>query len=248
MQYRVSFLLSSLGQFLVTGAEVLGVWALLERFGSVRGWTLPQVAFLYGLVNASFAVADALSTGFDRMGVLLKSGEFDRVLLRPRSTVLLLAGHEFAIRRVGRFLQGAIVLVWACAAAGIPWTIGRVALTAAAFLGAMCLFAGIAIVQATIAFWTVESLEVMNTLSYGGVETAQYPLPVYAAWFRRFFTYVVPLGCVVYFPSVAILGLDDALGTSRAFQCAAPLAGPLFLALSLQFWRLGVRRYTSTGS
>jgi len=248
MQYRVSFLLAAFGQFLVTGVEVLGVWALLDRFGSLRGWTLPQVALLYGVVNTGFAMAEALTIDFERMGTLVTSGAFDRVLLRPRSTVLQLAGQEVQLRRVGRLVQGALVLAWACTAVDGPWTAGRTALVAAAIAGAACLFGGIVVVQATISFWTIESLEVMNTLTYGGVETAQYPLPIYSGWLRRFFTYVVPLGCVVYFPVVAVLGVDDPLGTSRAFQYAAPLAGPLFLALALQFWRLGVRRYASTGS
>jgi ABC-2 type transport system permease protein len=88
----------------------------------------------------------------------------------------------------------------------------------------------------------------MNTLTYGGTETAQYPLAIYRPWFRRFFTYVVPLGCISYFPAVAIFGIEDPLGSSRAFQIAAPLAGFLFLALALGFWRFGIRRYTSTGS
>ena len=36
--------------------------------------------------------------------------------------------------------------------------------------------------QATLAFWTVDSLEVAKTLTYGGVEAGQYPLDIYARW------------------------------------------------------------------
>ena len=41
-------------------------------------------------------------------------------------------------------------------------------------------------------FWTTESLELMNILTYGGVETASYPLPIYHRVFRRFFTAQAP--------------------------------------------------------
>ena len=88
----------------------------------------------------------------------------------------------------------------------------------------------------------------MNTMTYGGVETAQYPLSIYRAWFRRFFTYVVPLACISYYPSLAILGRADALGSSFLFQWTAPLVGIGFLMISLQFWKFGVRHYRSTGS
>ena len=33
MQYRASFVMLAVGHFLVTGSEVLGVWALFSRFG-----------------------------------------------------------------------------------------------------------------------------------------------------------------------------------------------------------------------
>ena len=58
----------------------------------------------------------------------------------------------------------------------------------------------------------------MNVLTYGGVETAQYPLSIYDVAFRRLFTFVIPLGCIGYFPIVAVLGVDDPLGTGRVFK------------------------------
>ena len=68
-------------------------------------------------------------------------------------------------------------------------------------------------------------------------------------WFQRFFTFLVPLACVTYFPALAVLGRDDALLSSPAwFHWTAPLAGFAFLVLALQVWKIGVRHYCSTGS
>ena len=249
LQYRTSFLLSSIGQFVTTGVEAVGVWALFERFGQLGDWTLAQVAVFYGVVNIAFALADAIARGFDLFGSLyVKTGMFDRLLLRPRSTEVQLFGHEFTLHRVGRLAQGALMLVLATGLAAEPFGLLQWLLLLWAVIGSVCLFVGLVILGATLCFWTVETLEIMNTLTYGGAETAQYPLSIYHPDFRRFFTYVVPLGCVAYFPVVAALGVDDPLGTSRSFQVLAPLAGPLFLCLSIGVWRLGVRRYTSTGS
>jgi viologen exporter family transport system permease protein len=44
MEYRASFLMQTAGQFLVTGIEFLGIWALFSRFGQIGGWTLGEVA------------------------------------------------------------------------------------------------------------------------------------------------------------------------------------------------------------
>jgi ABC-2 type transport system permease protein len=77
---------------------------------------------------------------------------------------------------------------------------------------------------------------------------SQYPIAIYRPWFRRVFTYVIPLACINYFPVVAVLGRPDPLGTPWIVHWLAPLAGVVFLGVSLQFWTIGVRHYRSTGS
>ena len=249
LQYRLSFVLTAVGGFITTGVEALGVWALFDRFGMLGTWHLAHVAFLYGMVNCAFAFSEALARGFDIFGKdFVKTGNFDRVLLRPRSTVLQLAGHEFQLQRVGRLLQGFIVLSWAIYVLDIDWNLGKVLLLVFTMTSGVVFFYALFIFQATLSFWATDSLEIMNALTYGGVETAQYPLAIYRRWFRRFFTFVVPLGCISYFPAVLIFGIEDPLGSSPAFQVMSPLAGFVFLAVSLGFWRLGIRYYTSTGS
>ena len=248
MQYRASFLMLSLGHFVVTGIEFMGILVLFERFGTLQGWSLPEVAFLYGLVNITFSISDAATRGFDTFGTMVRSGDFDRLLLRPRSTALQLAGQELTLRRVGRFAQGFLVLMWASASLELSWTALEAALFVAAVAGGVALFAGLIVLQATLAFWTTETLEIMNVVTYGGVEATQYPLSIYRPWFRRMFTYVVPLGCASYFPALAIMGRPDPLGSPLLFQYLSPLVGVAFLAAALQVWKVGVRHYRSTGS
>lgn len=250
MQYKTSFFLMALGEFFINIIEVAGVWALFTRFGALPDWELAHVCVFYGIVHVAFSIADALSTGFDQFGPLyIRTGHFDRLLLRPRSVFLQIFGHELSLRRVGRFAQGLLVLLWGLWALDLELDPGRVALIVVTVIGALCFFLSLFVLQATIAFWSVESLELMNTMTYGGVESAQYPMAIYERWFRNFFTYLIPLACVTYFPVVAILGLEDPLGSSRPFQVLAPLSGILFLAVAVTvFHRVGLRHYASTGS
>jgi len=248
MQYKASFILGSAGLFVVTLSEFIGVAALFVRFGTLRGWTLPEVGLLYGIVSLAFASAEAAVRGFDLFPNMVKSGDFDRLLVRPRSTVLQLLGQEFQLMRIGRFAQGLIILIWSAGKLGAIWTPAKVGLVVSSVLGGTCMFGGLFVLQATMAFWTIESLEMMNTMTYGGVETAQFPLSIYAPWFRRFFTFIVPLACVNFFPSMAILGRAESSGIPIAACWLAPVVGGLFLLAALQAWKVGVRHYTSTGS
>ncbi|MFH0130867.1 ABC transporter permease [Variovorax sp. VaC1] len=248
-RYPASALLLTLGQFLGSGIEVVAVWALFHRFGEVQGWGIGEVALFYGLVNCMFAIADALGRGFDVLGTeFLRTGAFDRLLLRPRPLALQLMGHDFRISRMGRLLQGVGVLVFATYQAHIAWTPATVAVALFALAGGIALFLGILVLQGTLAFWTVESLEIANVLTYGGVQAAQYPLALYANWFRRVLTFAVPLACVAYYPALAILGKTDPLGAPGWVGMVSPLAGFVFLAAAFGVWRLGLRRYASTGS
>lgn len=250
LQYRASFILSTLGQLTATSVEIAAIWALFSRFGNLDNWNLAQVCLFYGTVNIAFAFADALSPGFDFFGPeYIRTGQFDRLLVRPRSVIVQLLGHELALRRVGRLIQGTAVFVWACVQLQLEWHGVTVYLFVFAIVGGTCLFLGLMVFQATLAFWTVESLEIMNTLTYGGAETAQYPLDIYAEWFRKFFTFIVPLACVTYLPVVGMLNVPDPLGSPYWLQLISPVAGVLFLCLALLvFQHVGVRHYTSTGN
>jgi ABC-2 type transport system permease protein len=248
LQYRASFIMQAGGVFLITIIEFFGIWVLFDRFGQVRGWTLAEIALFYAMISITWALCDAIGRGFDQFGAMMKAGDFDRILLRPRTTVLQLIGQELTLRRIGRLLQGLIILVYAMVALKLDWTAGRAFLLTFAILGGVCTFLGVLVLQATSAFWTTETLEVWNAFTYGGVTMSQYPVAIYRPWFRKFFTFVIPLACINYLPGVAILGRSDPLGTTATMQWLAPLAGPVFLLICFQFWKFGVRHYRSTGS
>jgi len=248
MQHRTSFALSATAHFVVTGAEFLGLVALFQRFGQIRGWELTHMALFYGIISVAFATAEAAARGFDIFPRLIKSGDFDRLLVRPRGAALQVLGQEFQLMRVGRWAQGFLVLGWASWHLHVYRSPANLTLLVLAIAGGACLFAGLFILQATLCFWTTESLEIVNCTTYGGVEAAQFPLTIYRPWFRMFFTFVIPLAAINYFPAQAILGLDDALGSTRTIQWLSPLAGLGFLLICLRCWRSGVRHYTSTGS
>ena len=249
MQYPGSFLLLSAAQFANSAISFVGVWALFARFGRIGGWSLGEVALFYGLIDIAFAVADAISRGFDVFGPqFVKTGNFDRLLLRPRTTALQLLGHELRLTQFGRVTQAALVLVIAAHLVKISWAPRELLLAGSAIAGGAALFLGLLVLQATLAFWTVESLEVANTLTYGGVTAGEYPLDIYARWFRQFLTFVVPIGCVSYYPVLAILGRSDPWGAPAWFLNVSPAVGFLFLGFSLWVWRFGVRHYASTGS
>jgi ABC-2 type transport system permease protein len=249
MQYPFNAIMLSIGQFTATMIDMIAIWALFYRFGVLDGWRLGDVAMFFGLVSISFSIADFLSRGFDVLGgEFIKTGQLDRLLLRPRTMTLQLMGHDMRLSRFGRTAQGIVVLIIGTIDLHFHWTAAKLLLALWTMAGGVTLFFGLIVIQGAISFWTVESLEAMNVLTYGGVQAAQFPLSIYARWFRTFLTFVVPIGCVAYFPVLAILGRPDPLGAPAWLLPVTPLAGFAFLGLAFLAWRVGLAKYASTGS
>jgi ABC-2 type transport system permease protein len=248
MQYRSSFVMLTIGDFVTTGIEIIAIWALFDRFHYVQGWSFNEIALFYGSAGLAFAVADAFSAGFDKFSNLIKGGDFDRLLLRPRSTALQLAGQELTLRRIGRFSQAFLVFGYAVSVLDINWSAQQILLVLASIIGGSATFYAIIVLHATMTFWTTEGLEITNAAVYGGVETIRYPLDIYQDWFRKLFTFVIPLACVNYYPMLAVLGKIQPGNSTYILSWLSPIVGLMFLLLSLRVWLFGVRHYTSTGS
>jgi ABC-2 type transport system permease protein len=247
LQHRASFIMQTVGSLLTTGIEFAGITALFSRFGSLRSWSLPEIGVFYGVINVAFAMAEGLARGFDVFPATVKSGDFDRCLLRPRRLSLQVAASEIQLMRSGRLLQGGAVLFWSLA--HLNTAVGKwdAILIVSAIVTATLLFIALFMIQAALAFWTVESLEVLNTVTYGGTETAQYPLTIYRPWFRRFFTIVVPMAFANYIPINTVLHRDVVMPIWEILL-AASLAAAAFTGCAFMAWSVGVRRYHSTGS
>ncbi len=245
MQHRASFLMLTAAHFLSTFVEIFGIWVLFDRFKTIQGWTLEELALIYGIMHMGFAASEALARGFDTFYQLVKQGDFDRLLLRPLSTVFQVATREIQMMRLGRFLQGLIVLIWAFRALHLSLFSWHMSTIILAIIGTTCLFYGLFVLQATLSFWTIESLELMNIVTYGGVESGQYPMSIYPSSFRLFFTFIIPLACVAYYP-IATLLKHEALPIWLG--ALLPLCGVVFLLVACQLWKVGVHHYHSTGS
>lgn len=248
--YRLSFALDALAAALITFTEFMAFVLVLPRFGGLGGWTLPEVSLLYGLAELSFVVMDMLFGGFDapNMSQQVRSGSFSTFLLRPLPLPLQVFGSDFALRRVTRVLLAVGIVAYAVSGLDISWTPADIALLVGSVLGMTAFFGGLFVIGGTLTFWTVESVEAMNVLTYGGRSLISYPMDIYGTFLRKTFTYVIPAAFLSYFPVLHVLGrpLPDGLPEWAAFL---PLpAGVLVLTLAFAFWRVGVRRYVGTGS
>ena len=248
MQYRVSFALSAFGQAFITIIEFGAIVVLFSRVPRIAGWSLWEVALLYALAETSFSSAEFVGSALDDFQLRVSQGTFDRVLVRPLGAFFQVLAEELALRRLGRVLQGILVLILALHNLALVWTPDKVLVLALGLASGMVIFFSIFVLAAAFCFWTVEGKEATHVFSYGGVTLADYPLDVYADWLRRFAIFVLPLAFVSYEPALYLLDRPDPLGLPGWLRLLSPLAALGLALLARLGWSVGVRHYQSTGS
>jgi ABC-2 type transport system permease protein len=247
MQYRVSFVIDVTATFLISFLDFLAVLILFHNVPRLAGWSVHEVAFLYGTSAVAFALAELLVGHSEQLALRLRTGTFDVLLARPRGTLYQVAASDLPLRRLGRALQGAVVFVYALAGAHIDWTAGRIAMLVAMVPTGILLFASMWIVALCLLFWTVDGSEFSNAFTYGGQTMTQYPIDIYGQWLRRFLAYLVPTAFVCYFPALYILDKEDPLGLPRIVQFIAPFVALASAGVAGLLWRSAVRHYRGAG-
>jgi len=243
MQYKVSFLLTAVGQFLVSFNVFLGIFFLFQRFSNVKGFSYSEVLLCFSIMLLEFSLAEMYARGFDMFPNLVRRGEFDRIMVRPRSPILQVLGSRFELTRIGRMLQAVVMFVYGISVSGVNWTFGKVMTVVFMLIGGSALFTGLFLIYASLSFFTLEGLEFMNVFTDGAREYGKYPVNVYGKRMLQFCTFIVPYALVQYYPLLYLLGRVD----SPAY-IFIPLLAVLFLVPCYGLWRFGVRHYQSAGS
>jgi len=245
LQYRLAAWFTALGQTLTTVFTFLGLALLFRRFGSLAGWSFAEAALCYGVTGMAFALAECFARGFDAFSRMVIQGEFDRVLLRPRNTILQVLGAKTDITRFGRIIVNLAILCMVLPRANIAWDFSKIFTLVMMISGGAVTFTGVFILGATVCFFTLEGLEVINIFTDGGRELASYPLPVYGKWIARFFTFIIPYGAMNYLPLMYLTGRVERW---PLLYMLMPLMGFGFILPCLAVWHIGVRHYSSAGS
>jgi len=248
-QYKANLLIDIGTFFLTTSCEFLGVLVIFGPFPSLLGWKIGEVALLASVMSISFGCAEMLGSGIDNFSTIVRLGEFDRVLLRPVGALIQVVGSDFRLRRLGRLTQGSIGFIVALILLpSLQWTLYKVVLLLIGIVSGAIIFVSVLLLGATICFWTVETTELTNILTYGGREMLSYPLTIYSQTLQRFFLFVVPLAFGSYIPVCAILGHALPFGLPANIAFISPLIALIFALISGYIWSFGVRHYQSTGS
>ena len=243
LEYKKSFVFSIIGQIISSFFSLISIYFLFNKFGNIEGFTFDNVLICFIVSYVGFSCAECFFRGFDQFDKMISNGEFDRILTRPRGLVFQVLASKIEFEKLGKLIAAITALVVLVILNPELLKIDKIITILLMILGTIVIYASLFVLNGGICFFTTQSLEIMNIFTDGARDLTQYPLSIFHKYVKNFFTYILPLAFVNYFPLLYVIGKVE-----NKIYMISPVISILFIIPCYIIWRIGVRKYKSTGS
>ena len=243
MEYRANFIIGAISTIFLQTSSILAIWVVMQKVPTLNGWTYDEVLLVYGLITLAKSINHMFADNLWTLGrVYIRSGGFDRFLVRPINPLFHLLADRFCQDGVGNFLVGMALVVKSSIALNIAWTPLKAIMLIVSVVSGGFIFIALNLLTCVAAFWIVDSVPVTR-LIFDNHLFAQYPLSMYPKAIGILLTWVVPYGLASFYPASYLL--DRSFGN---LAWLAPVAAAALLFIAYRFWEFGLKHYNSTGT
>lgn len=209
-------------------------WVLLERVPHIRGWSLPDIALLFGMTATSYGLVVVFAGGVRFLARAIEDGELDTLLTQPQPALVYAVGMRSQASGVGDIISG---IGYLALSGHVSWAMAPTA--AIAVTAAAAVFLGTGIVFFSLPFWIGRTETLSRQLWELLITFALYPEPLFGGVTRLLLYTLLPAGFVSYLP-VALIR-EPSWAVAGALIAGAAVS----LAIAHALFRLGLRRYSS---
>ena len=244
ISYRGDFFISLATSMAATIFSLGFVVILFQKATQLAGWRLEEVVFLWGFTQIPYGLFNVISLNlYDFGNNYIIEGKFDRVLLRPVSSLFQVLFETFRIESLQEVVTGIFCMWWASHRLGIHWTAGKISTLLFFSVFAAIIYVSIFLILSTVSFFWEDRIgvhpPVWNVIAFG-----RYPLSIYSGVVRFFLCWIIPFGLASFYPSVRLLGRT----VTPEYLPLVPVVAAVFLTMAISLWNFGTRHYSSTGS
>ncbi len=244
VSYRGDFFIS-LATSIAASAFSLGfVVVLFQKAPQLKGWRFEEVLFLYGFSMIPYGLFNVLSLNlYDFGNTYIMEGKFDRVLLRPISSLFQVLFEVFRIESLQEIVTGSLIVWYASRHLQIHWSALDVTMMFTWALSGGVIYVSVFLLLSTFSFWFEDRIGIhppfWNLIAFG-----RYPLSIYSGFIQFLLSWIIPFGFASFYPTAWMLRRAE----FARYTPLAPLVAAACLTIAILAWNFGSRRYTSTGS
>lgn len=243
LEYRSSFILSFIAQSFPTILSAAMVFVLLDKFNFSDKFNIYEVMLGISIVQFGFGFSECFWRGFDKFSDIIKHGTLDLMLIKPRNIYLQIFGSNIEFSKLSRGISAIVLFIIAIKNINISFTIVNILILCILLMFSVLIYVSMYILAACLCFKTIEGLEFTNIFTDGSHEFGQYPMGIFRREVLIFFTYIIPIACVNYYPVRYLLGKTD-----NILYLISPLFCLVLFIISILTFNKCIKHYTSTGS
>jgi ABC-2 type transport system permease protein len=107
MEYRLNFFIGSVSTMVMQAASLAAIWVVMRQIPSLNGWSLNEIILIYGLLTMGESITHMFADNLWTIGWnYIRSGDFDRFLVRPIDPLFHLLADRFCHDGIGNFVTG----------------------------------------------------------------------------------------------------------------------------------------------
>ena len=229
--YRIDCIAGIFSQLVVQAVSLIFIFIVFQNTENIVGWSFEQILL-------SGYCFDEL---FDIGPRYIRSGEFDKILLRPVHPLISIIGASREFVSIADFFIGLGITMYMLYRLAIPITILLIIkIIFFSIVGALIIGA-INTIFSISSFWTYRSNEVIWSF-YRMYTFAEYPLDIYNGFIKILITVILPFAFVAYYPTMDYLGLNNYM------IYLSPIIAIILWIIAIKLWNLALNKYRSTGT
>lgn len=248
MEYKgtfFAFILTILG-FYISQIAVIGV--MIYKFQTINNWNKGELAFLYTLLIFSTGFASTIFSGMIDFGDFIRKGDYDRVLLRPLSSLGQIISINFDLTGITHLSLGVIAFILTSQFLEIHWNLLKFLIFILTVIGGTLILGAIRIMTASVCFFSITNESLQHLVVFSSREFLLYPVNIYSKAIQYFLTFFFPIAFINYYPAHYFLNKQSEILFHPYFIFATFPVGVLLFFISLYIWKFGEKNYSSTGS
>ena len=220
----------------------IGILAIAGVTGGIGSWNVYEICILFSMCAVIEAIGQTFFDSVWELINMIRWGRLDVYLTRPAPVLLQVLGEYMFFQAILATVVYVSIFLWAAWKIGLSFGGYEVLLLLEYLVCGTIINSGIYLIFNCLNFWLIQGGD-KAVLVQTCREFVKYPLNVFPAAIQGFFTYILPLGFVAYYPAMALLGKTD-----LPVAGLMPLAAGVVTLLAALIWRAGLRSYDSTGT
>lgn len=179
LEYKSSFILTVISQALAMLVELFTVMTLFSKFKLLDIYNTYELLLGFSTLWLGYSLVEMFGREFDHFSKIIINGNFDILLIRPRSLFIQIIGTEICYEKIGRVLISLFIFILSAFKVIKDISILKILLLIQMLFGTILTVLSVIIIGASFCFITIQGLEVINIFTNGTRQVGQYPMGIY---------------------------------------------------------------------